>query len=106
MGGVGDLVGIDADRPAHDPRIEPVEVVGVPGGAVAAAQLFTAARRSEPDIAPGIASGDFAPLMAWLRDNVHCKASLVTTDELMRQATGEALGTQAFKRHLEARYLA
>ncbi len=44
--------------------------------------------------------------MAWLRDNVHCKASLVTTDELMRQATGEALGTQAFKRQLEARYLA
>ncbi len=75
-------------------------------GAVAAAQLFAAARRSEPDIAPGIARGDFAPLMAWLRDNVHSKASLVTTDELMRQATGEALGTQAFKRHLEARYLA
>ena len=75
-------------------------------GAIAAAQLFAAAKRSEPDIAPCIARGDFAPLMTWLRDNVHSKASLVTTDELMRQATGEALGTQAFKRHLEARYLA
>jgi carboxypeptidase Taq len=75
-------------------------------GAIAAAQLFEAAKNHDPEIEPGIARGDFAPLMAWLGENVHSKASLFGTDELMNDATGEALGTKSFKRHLKARYLA
>jgi carboxypeptidase Taq len=74
-------------------------------GAIAAAQLFEAAKGCDPDIEPGIARGDFVPLMGWLGENVHSKASLFGTDELMRQATGAPLGTESFKRHLKARYL-
>ncbi len=44
-------------------------------GAMTAAQLFDAAKRADPAILPRIGRGDFAPLMAWLRENVHGKAS-------------------------------
>ncbi|MBL8703060.1 MAG: carboxypeptidase M32 [Alphaproteobacteria bacterium] len=75
-------------------------------GALAAAQLFEAAVRAVPGIPAGLARGDFAPLMAWLRPNVHAKASSGTTDEILAAATGKPLGTDSFKRHLERRYLA
>ena len=75
-------------------------------GAMAAAQLAAAARIADPQIMPSIAKGDFGPLMAWLRPNVHNKASLISTDELLIEATGKPLGADAFKDHLRRRYLA
>ncbi len=74
-------------------------------GALAAAQLFEAAVRSVPEIPASLGRGDFTPLMGWLRSNVHAKASLATTDEILQAATGQKLGVEAFKRHLHRRYL-
>ncbi|RJF87034.1 carboxypeptidase M32 [Oleomonas cavernae] len=74
-------------------------------GAMAAAQLFAAAKAADPAILPSIGQGDFKPLLAWLRRNVHEKGSNGTTDEILTQATGMPLGVAAFKTHLEARYL-
>ena len=48
-------------------------------GAMTAAQLFDAATRADPAIRPAIARGDFAPLLAWLRANVHGQGSLLQT---------------------------
>lgn len=74
-------------------------------GAMAAAQLFAAARRADPEIEPALARGDFAPLYAWLRPHVHERGSSATTDEILTAATGAPLGTDAFRTHLQARYL-
>ncbi|MEK9968066.1 MAG: carboxypeptidase M32 [Ferrovibrio sp.] len=74
-------------------------------GALSAAQLFAAAKAQDDGILPGIAKGDFKPLLRWLRANVHTKGALLTTDELLREATGKPLSTAAFKAHLKARYL-
>lgn len=74
-------------------------------GAMAAAQLFAAAKAQDATILPGIAKGNFKPLLKWLRTHVHGRGSLLTTDELLREATGKPLGTAAFKAHLKARYL-
>ena len=74
-------------------------------GAMMAAQLFDAACRDEGDILPGLARGDFAPLVGWLRRSIHEHASLLSTDELLTKATGRPLDTQAFKHHLQRRYL-
>ena len=74
-------------------------------GALAAAQIFAAATRADAAIKPSIASGDFAPLMSWLAANIHGRASIASTDDILLEATGAPLGTQAFKTHLEARYL-
>ena len=74
-------------------------------GALAAAQLFAAARQAHPDLMLAIGRGDFGILLGWLRTNVHGKGSLVSTDAILEQATGARLGSDAFKRHLESRYL-
>jgi carboxypeptidase Taq len=73
-------------------------------GALAAAQLFQAAERAVPNLREAIGRGDFAPLFAWLRANVHGQASLLSTQELLQAATGARLGTAAFKAHLARRY--
>jgi carboxypeptidase Taq len=75
-------------------------------GAMTAAQLFDAAKRADPAIAPGIAKGEFAPLLAWLRVNVHGQASRHSTPEIIAAATGRALDATVFERHLRTRYLA
>jgi carboxypeptidase Taq len=74
-------------------------------GAMIAAQLFDAAKRADPAILPCIARGDFAPLLTWLRANVHGKASSLTTSEIIEQATGSPLDVHIYERHLRGRYL-
>jgi carboxypeptidase Taq len=74
-------------------------------GAMNAAQLFDAATRADGAIRPGIGRGDFAPLLSWLRANVHGQASCLSIDDLMTQATGRPLDVDVFRAHLEARYL-
>jgi carboxypeptidase Taq len=73
-------------------------------GAMAAAQLFATAKETHPDIPQAISTGDFAPLVGWMRENLHTRASSGSTDELLQAATGKPLGTDAFKAHLQARY--
>jgi len=74
-------------------------------GAMAAAQIFAAAKQAVPEIPAAIGRGDFAPLMAWLREHVHAQGSLRTTDDLLKHATGKALDPEVYKAHLTARYL-
>jgi len=75
-------------------------------GAMTAAQLFQAATAQNAAIRPGLAQGDFSPLLGWLRTNVHARASSVSASELLTDATGKPLDTDAFQRHLQTRYLA
>ncbi|MCB2054977.1 MAG: carboxypeptidase M32 [Geminicoccaceae bacterium] len=75
-------------------------------GAVLAAQLHRAAIAAVPDIQSALREGDFAPLLGWLRRNVHAHASRFEMPELVEAATGAPLGTDAFLAHLERRYLA
>ncbi len=75
-------------------------------GAMYAAQWFAALRRAVPDLDARIASADLAPLFGWLNEHIWSQGSRWTTPELVQRASGEALNTQHFRRHLEARYLA
>jgi carboxypeptidase Taq len=75
-------------------------------GAMNAAQLFQAARAADPAILPGIAAGEFAPLLAWLRANIHEKASSRSADRIMIEATGRPTEAAPYLAHLKARYLA
>ena len=71
-------------------------------GALTAAQLFAAALRA--GVADGIGQGEFGPLVAWLRSHVHAHASAKTSMEIIREATGAPLGTDAFLGHVARRY--
>jgi carboxypeptidase Taq len=52
-----------------------------------------------------LAEGDMAPLLGWLRTNVHGKGSLLGFQDLLRAATGKTLDPSDFMDHLRARYL-
>ncbi|MGO1080799.1 carboxypeptidase M32 [Inquilinus sp. CA228] len=73
-------------------------------GAMTAAQIFDAANRAQPDVLPAIGRGDFAPLVGWLRANIHGQGSRWETDELLTRATGRPLDAAVFKAHLRRRY--
>lgn len=73
-------------------------------GAMYAAQ-FMASMRKSVDVDAAISQADLSPIFTWLSDNIWSKGSLLTTDELVKQATGETLNAEHFKAHLKARYL-
>jgi carboxypeptidase Taq len=73
-------------------------------GAMYAAQ-FMAAMKKEVNVAEQISQGNLEPIFAWLDKNIWKKASLLSTDELVRQATGDVLNPEFFKAHLENSYL-
>jgi carboxypeptidase Taq len=73
-------------------------------GALAAAQLYAAAKAETEGLEEALADGDFRPLMGWLRPRIHERGSLMTPSDLIESATGRPLGTEIYKAHLEARY--
>jgi carboxypeptidase Taq len=60
-------------------------------GNLIGAQLMEKARIDVPDLAGQIENGEFAPLLAWLRQNVHRHGRKFTPDELLERATGKPL---------------
>jgi carboxypeptidase Taq len=74
-------------------------------GAMAAAQLMRAARAAVPGLDAALARGEMAPLMGWLRENVHSQGSRLGFQDLLRHATGKPLDPADFTAHLRARYL-
>lgn len=74
-------------------------------GAMAAAQLMKAARAATPGLDAALAQGDLAPLVGWLRVNVHAHGARLGFQDLLRAATGKPLDPMDFQAHLAARYL-
>ena len=73
-------------------------------GAIAAAQIHAAIRRDLPGLDQQIENGDTSALRGWLREKIWSKGSLLSTHELIRQATGSELSDEAFRAHLTSRY--
>lgn len=74
-------------------------------GAITAAQLFVAAAAARPEVEPALGAGDFAPLVSWLRENIHSKASLHDREQLIEAATGAPTSAAPFLSHLRRRYI-
>ncbi len=74
-------------------------------GALMAAQWFDAASAAIADLDTRIAAGDVAPLMNWLRHEIHERGQLKSAAELLAEVTGGPLDLRYFKAHLGRRYL-
>ncbi|GBU13985.1 carboxypeptidase M32 [Enterobacterales bacterium] len=74
-------------------------------GAMYAAQLFQCANNAIPTLQDDIARGDLTALFQWLKQNIWQHGSRFSTDQLMKNATGETLNPAYFRKHLESRYL-
>lgn len=71
-------------------------------GNLNAAQLYAAARR-DPAIAAASDRADYAPLLAWLRGQVHAHGATLDPADLMTQATGSPPAPDAYLVHLRSR---
>lgn len=69
-------------------------------GNLYAAQFWEAIHRAVPDRDARLAQGDFAPILAWLRDKIHRHGRLFSAEELCLGATGRTLSHDPLMRHL------
>ncbi|MEN4706798.1 carboxypeptidase M32 [Pantoea agglomerans] len=74
-------------------------------GAMYAAQLFRSVHLAIPQLSELIQHGELQPVFDWLQQNIWQHGSRFSTDQLLINATGEALNPAFFRQHLEQRYL-
>ena len=73
-------------------------------GNVVAAQLFAAAKAARPGLEGAIERGDFAPLISWLRENVHAHGSTLPLVARVERAAGAPPDVAAYAAYLDERY--
>jgi carboxypeptidase Taq len=72
-------------------------------GNVIAGQLWERIGAELPDLSEQVAAGDFAPLRAWLADNVHRHGRRLLPAELLELAVGGPLDPSALLRYLRGK---
>ncbi|HEY3291596.1 MAG TPA: carboxypeptidase M32 [Anaerolineae bacterium] len=73
-------------------------------GNLASVQFFEKAEADIPDLREHIRSGDFAPLLHWLRTNIHQYGRKYTPDQLIRRVTGKPLSARPYLAYLKKKY--
>ena len=73
-------------------------------GNLYAAQLMAAAERRLGDLDRQFAAGDFAPLLGWLRSEIHAAGRTLASDPLVERATGMPVSADWLADSLRRRY--
>ncbi len=73
-------------------------------GTLYAAGLDEAIRRDIPKRDELVSRGEVAPILAWLKRQVHHHGRRYPADTLMKEVTSEGISTAPFMRHLKKRY--
>jgi carboxypeptidase Taq len=73
-------------------------------GNLYASLLWDTYTSAAPDAAEQISRGDFAPLLGWLRENVHRHGYIELGEDLVRRVTGSGLDHAPFMRYLWEKY--
>ncbi|MFG0275539.1 MAG: carboxypeptidase M32, partial [Phycisphaerales bacterium] len=72
-------------------------------GSLHACQMWEVINRDLPNLDDDMARGDFAPLIAWLREHVHSLGRQYRAGDLIERISGKPLSADPFMRHLEAK---
>lgn len=75
-------------------------------GNLVSGHLWFAIRKALPDLDTQIERGEFAPLLGWLRKNIHQFGKKYRPAELIERATGEPLTSRHYVDYLKAKYSA
>ncbi len=70
-------------------------------GNLYAAQFFEQARHDLGDLDAQFSRGEFAPLLAWLRQNIHRHGQRYTASQLVKKVTGKELSAGPLLDHLQ-----
>jgi len=73
-------------------------------GNLISAQWWEKMVADHPDISNEIASGNFAPVLVWMRENVHRYASRYDPQDLVQKITGSRINPEPYMRYLEQKY--
>jgi carboxypeptidase Taq len=73
-------------------------------GNVISAQLWAAYLHANPDRDDQIRRGDFAPLLDWLRTNIHRHGRKYKAQEIVGRVTGSRIDPQPYLEYLERKY--
>jgi carboxypeptidase Taq len=73
-------------------------------GNIYAAEIHNALRAALPDLDGLLAAGDLAPVVGWLRENIHRKGRLLAPRDLIAQACGQEPGEAALLGYLEDKF--
>lgn len=73
-------------------------------GNLYASQFFARILEDHPTLWDDIAAGNFAPLLDWLRTNIHSVGRRMTASELVRHVTGKDLSAEPYLNYLETKY--
>ena len=75
-------------------------------GNLISAQLWNTFGASHPTRDADVANGNFAPLLAWLRETVHQHGRKYLPKEIVQRATGSGLDPEPYLQYLEQKYRA
>lgn len=73
-------------------------------GSFYAAQFYTQAQKDIPGLETEIENGNMAPLLKWLRENIHQYGKFYKADELCEKLTGEKLNFSYFMNYARKKY--
>jgi len=73
-------------------------------GNLISAQWWEKLVADRPNIPEEIAAGNFATVLAWLRENVHRYASRYDPQDLVQKVTGSRITPEPYLRYLEQKY--
>jgi carboxypeptidase Taq len=73
-------------------------------GNMISSQLWAAALKAEPGVPASLARGDGAPLLGWLRENVHRHGRKFGAEELVRRACGAPISPKPYLDYLRAKF--
>ena len=73
-------------------------------GNVMASQFFEAAKSRVPGLTDALAAGEYAPLRAWLTENIYQHGRTYAPHELLERATGQDLSVEPYLRYLNEKY--
>jgi carboxypeptidase Taq len=73
-------------------------------GKLYAAQFFATAEEQIGPLDEQFASGDFAPLLQWLRENIHLQGQRYTAGELVQRVTGRPLSHEPLMAYLRTKF--
>ena len=75
-------------------------------GNLYAAQLLEAMAEDLGDVDAMVGSGDWKPMLDWLRPRIHQRGSQVSPAQLIEDATGSPPSPEPFLRYVERKYSA
>lgn len=73
-------------------------------GSLYAAQFYSAAEKSNPNLEQELKQGNTAQLMQWLKNNIFEKGRLFDSEEICKMATGNGLDPNVFIGYLKKKY--